>query len=75
MNTHDLTTIAIMALYMFVLYYALIPNGSGGPLLDLSYNVNSKDKQAVNITHGAIFVAVYMLTHKYVLKMAMNNSM
>jgi len=64
-------TMVVMALYMFILYYILIPKMNGGMIIDLPGSTSSQ--KTVNITHGVIFVVVFMLTSKYVLKMAGGN--
>lgn len=68
MVSDQMTTMLIMALYMFVLYYLTVPKAHGGPLLNIpSDTSNSK---TLNIAHGIIFTALFMLTSKYVVKMA-----
>ena len=64
----EMTTMLVMALYMFVLYYALIPKMNGGPFLD--FPSSETDQKMVNVAHAIVFIAIYLLTVKYVVKMA-----
>ena len=57
----------IVMLYIFVLYYALIPKANGGPFLDLP---SGQTQTVINMTHGLIFAVVLFLSMPYVAKMA-----
>ena len=63
----EMTSMLVMALWMFVLYYATIPKMNGGPFIDLPDN---KDPKVTNMVHAVVFVALYMFSVKYVVKMA-----
>ena len=64
-----MTGMIVMALWMFVLYYATIPKMNGGPFINLP---NDKDRKMANITHAAVFIGLYLLTVNHVVKMASN---
>jgi hypothetical protein len=63
-----MTAMLVMALWMFVLYYATIPKNNGGPFLNLPSETS--DQKMVNITHAVVFIGLYLVSVKYVLKLA-----
>ena len=65
--SNEMTEMLVMALWMFVLYYLTIPKMNGGPLIDLP---NNNDRKMTNIAHAVVFIALYMFSVKYVVKMA-----
>ena len=63
----EMTAMIVMALWMFVLYYVTIPKMNGGPLIDFP---DASDRKITNMVHAVLFIALYLLTVKYVVKMA-----
>ena len=56
----------VLALYVFILYYFLMPSSFGtGGLLDVGESARMKA-----LIHGAVFAVVFILTSGYVVKMA-----
>ena len=68
MASQNFTVIAVMALWMFLLYYATIPKMNGGPFINLPSDESTE--KTVNITHGIVFVALLLLTGKFVMSLA-----
>ena len=66
-----MTAMLVMALWMFVLYYVTIPKMNGGPFLNLP---DDKDQKITNISHAVVFIGLYLVSAKYVLKMATGSS-